>query len=525
MTMRPTPKNAPQLIRCAVYTRKSTEDGLEQEFNSLDAQRESGEAYVKSQASEGWTCLTERYDDGGFSGGNIERPALRHLLADIEAGKVDVVVVYKVDRLSRSLLDFAKLIEVFDRHKVSFVSVTQLINTSSSMGRLMLNVLLSFAQFEREIIGERTRDKIAAARRRGKWSGGMPLLGYDVDPNGSKLVVNQHEAECVRTIFRIYLDKQSIVETIAELDRRGWVNKRWTTRDGDERGGRPFNKSTLHHFLTNVTYLGKVKYKDEVHVGEHEAIIDEDVWRQVQTILARNHRGGGSEVRNRFGALLKGILRCTACDASMTPTHATKGANRYRYYCCVQAQKRGWSTCPAKSISAGDIEQLVVEQVRVACQNPQLIEATIEAVRAQSEVELVAIRSELTGLEQDFARWSSELQKIVTTLSITEDSPMAPYVCDLQEMIRGAETRAVELRTRRASLSEQRPTAQQVIEAIHQFDNLWASMSPIEQTRLVQSMVERVDYDGTNGNVSIKFRASGFQDLANKLATKNEDAA
>lgn len=525
MILRPNSKNAPPVIRCAVYTRKSTEEGLDREFNSLDAQRESGEAYIKSQAAEGWVCLTERYDDGGFSGGNMERPALKRLLADIQAGKVDSVVVYKVDRLSRSLLDFAKIVESFDRHKVSFVSVTQLINTASSIGRLMLNVLLSFAQFEREIIGERTRDKIAAARRRGNWSGGMPLLGYDVTSIGSKLIVNTSEAERVLAIFRIYLELQSIVETIAELDRRGWVNKRWTTRDGEERGGRPFNKSTLHHFLTNVTYLGKVRYKDEVHAGEHEAIVDENIWRQVQVILAKNHRGGGAEVRNKYGALLKGILCCAACNCSMTPTHAKKGAHRYRYYCCVQAQKRGWSTCPSKSIPAGEIEKLVVEQVRLACQNPELIESTIEAVREQADAELNAVRSELGGLDQDISRWSSELQRAVTTLSITEDSPMAAYVADLNERIRGVETRAAELRTRRAALSEQRPSSQQVVEAIRQFDDVWNAMSPLEQIRLVQSLVERVDYYGTTGQIDISFRGTGFQDLAKTLTSKSEDAA
>lgn len=252
-------------VRYAIYTRKSTEEGLEQEFNSLDAQRESGENYIKAQVNEGWECLPDRYDDGGFSGGNMDRPALKRLLADIEAGKVDSVVVYKVDRLSRSLLDFAKMVETFDRHQVSFVSVTQLINTSTSMGRLMLNVLLSFAQFEREIISERTRDKIAAARRRGKWSGGMPLLGYDVDPRGSKLIVNEDEAIRVRAIFELYLDRQSMISTITELDRRGWVNKLWVTRKGHERGGRQFTKTSLYKLLTNVTYAGKIRYKHEIH--------------------------------------------------------------------------------------------------------------------------------------------------------------------------------------------------------------------------------------------------------------------
>jgi site-specific DNA recombinase len=232
--------------RCAIYTRKSTEEGLEQEFNSLDAQRESGEAYVKSQQHEGWECLPDLYDDGGFTGGNMERPALRRLMDDIEAGNVDCVVVYKVDRLSRSLLDFARMMETFDRHRVAFVSVTQQFNTSTSMGRLVLNVLLSFAQFEREIISERTRDKIAAARRKGKWTGGLPLLGYDVDPRTCKLIVNEEEARQVRAMFELYLEHRSLITTSRELDGRGWRNKRWTTRKGHLRhGSAPSRYSTL----------------------------------------------------------------------------------------------------------------------------------------------------------------------------------------------------------------------------------------------------------------------------------------
>jgi len=228
----PTP---PAAVRCAVYTRKSIEEGLEQEFNSLDAQREAAEAYVKSQAHEGWTCLPDRYDDGGFTGGNMDRPALQRLLADIRAGRVDGVVVYKVDRLSRSLLDFARMMQSFEQHGVAFVSVTQQFNTATSMGRLVLNVLLSFAQFEREIIAERTRDKIAATRRKGKWSGGTPLLGYDLDPRGGRLVVNQGEAARVRAIFDLYLEHQALRPVVQELARRGWVTKQRQTA----KGGRP----------------------------------------------------------------------------------------------------------------------------------------------------------------------------------------------------------------------------------------------------------------------------------------------
>src|SRR5712692_9033382 len=258
-------------IRCAIYTRKSTEEGLEQEFNSLDAQRESGEAFIKSQ---GWLCLPDHYDDGGCTGGNMDRPALQRLLKAIAAGAIDSVVVYKVDRLSRSLLDFAKMMETFEQHRVAFVSVTQQFNTATSMGRLVLHILLSFAQFEREIIAERTRDKIAAARRKGKWAGGMPLLGYDVEPRGSKLVVNAAEAQRVRAIFTLYLQHEGLVPVVGELQRRGWRNKRWRTRKGSLRGGKPLRGNTLHQLLTNVTYRGQIRYKQETHAGEHASIVD-----------------------------------------------------------------------------------------------------------------------------------------------------------------------------------------------------------------------------------------------------------
>jgi len=238
-------------MRCAIYTRKSTEEGLEQAFNSLDAQREAAEAYILSQKHLGWSVLARHYDDGGFSGGNLERPALQQLVADIEARRVDCVVVYKVDRLSRSLLDFARLMDRFDQHSVSFVSVTQQFNTTSSLGRLTLNILLSFAQFEREIISERTRDKMGAARRKGKWVGGTPVLGYDVDPHGGRLVVNEKEAERVRDIFELYGRHRSLPAVIAELTQRGWRTKVWKSKRGRKHSGRPFTKASLTYLLTN----------------------------------------------------------------------------------------------------------------------------------------------------------------------------------------------------------------------------------------------------------------------------------
>src|SRR5437588_4232429 len=234
--MKATPPETLSIVRCGIYTRKSTEEGLEQEFNSLDAQREASQAYIASQKNEGWTCLEARYDDGGFTGGNMDRPALKRLLADIEAGQVDAIIVYKLDRFSRSLLDFAKMMETLDRHQVAFVSITQQFSTGTSMGRLVLNVLFSFAQFEREIIAERTRDKIAATRRKGKWTGGTPILGYDVDPQANRLVVNADEAERVRAIFALYLEQQALVPAVEELEGRGRVNKRWLTKAEHEGG-------------------------------------------------------------------------------------------------------------------------------------------------------------------------------------------------------------------------------------------------------------------------------------------------
>jgi len=312
-------------VRCAIYTRKSTEEGLDQDFNTLDAQREACETYIASQRSLGWICLPERYDDGGFSGGNLDRPALKRLIAQIEAGQIDCIVVYKVDRLSRSLLDFARLVEVLDAHGTSLVSVTQPINTADSAGRLMLNILLSFAQYEREMIADRTRDKMSAARRKGKWTGGMPILGYDVHPDGGKLVVNEEEARQVREIFRLYIRHQSLAKVCEILRQRGITTKSWTTRKGRHRPGSPFTKSTLQRHLTNVTYIGQVKHRGKIYPGEQPAIIQKKTFERVQETLVHNLKIRGSRSTNRYGALLRGIARCKSCGAPYVHSTTRKG--------------------------------------------------------------------------------------------------------------------------------------------------------------------------------------------------------
>jgi site-specific DNA recombinase len=414
--------------RCAIYTRKSSDEGLDQEFTSLDAQRAAAQAYIASQQHEGWICLPERYDDGGFTGGHLHRPALQRLLADIRAGRIDCLVTYKVDRLSRSLFDFAHIIACLDQYQVAFVSVTQEFNTATSMGRLILNVLLSFAQFERELIAERTRDKLAAARRKGKWTGGMPLLGYDVDARNAKLVVNAREAAQVRAIFALYQKHQTLRSVVQELARRGWVGKRWQTRKGHTRGGQPFTRTSLHRLLTNVTYIGQVRYRNEVHPGEHTALLDAAVWQEVQALLQRPRRPGDGRVPNAFAPLLQGRLHCRPCGCAMTPSHSTKGSKRYRYYVCTRARQRGRQTCPSPSLPAGPLEQLVVEQI--------------------------ARRSEAAGAN---------------------------------------------------------------------FADVWPTLPPVEQVRVLQLVLQRVDYDGAQSKLALTFDPAGLERLAAECAPQPEE--
>jgi DNA invertase Pin-like site-specific DNA recombinase len=369
-------------IRCAIYTRKSTEEGLDQEFNSLDAQRAAGEAYIASQSSEGWVLVRDRYDDGGFSGGSLERPALKRLLADIEARRIDCVVVYKVDRLSRSLMDFAKLVEIFERNNASFVSVTQHFNTTTSMGRLTLNILLSFAQFEREVIGERIRDKFAASRAKGMWMGGCPPIGYDV--RNRKLVVNKTEADLVRLIFRRLLDLGSATLLIKELNAKGYRTKSWHTQSGKFREGRPFDKGTVYKILQNRVYLGEAVHKGKSYPGEHEPILDRVIWDRVHAVLSTNGRQRARVTQAKTPAPLRGLMRCTHCDRTMTPTR-TRGANgrSYRYYLCLGAMRRGHSGCPIGTVAASEIEGVVLAQVRRLLNAPEVVARAIAAVHSE----------------------------------------------------------------------------------------------------------------------------------------------
>jgi site-specific DNA recombinase len=369
---------SPELVRCGIYTRKSTEEGLDQNFNSLDAQRESAEAYVLSQRNEGWIALEEHYDDGGFTGANMERPGLKRLLADVESGKVDCIIVYKYDRLSRSLADFMKLLEILDRHHVTFVAVTQPFDTRTSAGRFMVHMLLNFAQFEREMIAERTRDKMRAARRKGKWIGRYPVFGYNVAPKGGALLVNLIEAERVREIFTLYLRLGALIPVLDELERREWRMKTWTTRDRVRRGGTRFTKTTLHALLTNVAYVGRVQFEGKLFDGEQQRIVDDDTFDQVQERLHRNGTKGERKIRYKHGALLRGLVRCGSCGGVMIHTYVQKKIARYRYYVCAIAHQRGWNKCETRSVSAPELEAAVINVLRNVARDPAVLSEVLQ---------------------------------------------------------------------------------------------------------------------------------------------------
>ncbi len=360
-------------LRCAVYTRKSTDEGLDKEFNTLDAQREACEAYVASQRAEGWTLVRDRYDDGGFSGGTLERPALKRLLADIEQDLVDVIVVYKIDRLSRSLMDFAKLVETMEAHGVTFVSVTQSFNTTTSMGRLTLNILLSFAQYEREIIGERIRDKVAASKARGMWMGGKVPLGYEV--TNRKLVVNESEAARVRRIFELFVETGSGVETVRRLQAEGITSK----------SGKLLDKGDVYKALNQRTYIGEVTHKGHVYRGEHEAIVPRDLWDPAHAVLQVSPRARAAQNRQHAPALLKGLI--FGIDGrALSPTHAVKNGRRYCYYVAQRVLKADTLVEDGivRRVSAAQIEGAVISQIRVLLRQPEVVGGTWLAARREA---------------------------------------------------------------------------------------------------------------------------------------------
>ena len=430
--------------RCAVYTRKSSEEGLEQEFNSLHAQREACEAFIRSQKSEGWQLVATLYDDGGISGGTMERPALQALLADIAAGRIDTVVVYKVDRLTRSLADFAKMVEVFDAHGVSFVAVTQQFNTTTSMGRLTLNILLSFAQFEREVTGERIRDKIAASKRKGIWMGGNVPLGYRVEDR--KLIVVPEEAEIVQLIFERYVALGSVRELLAELAKRG-------LRSRSKAASKPYGRGALYCMLSNPIYIGRIRHKGVSHPGQHEGIVPPSLWEEVQSRLAENGPEQSRTLRVSPSPLVGRLF--DEADRRLTPSHAVKDGRRYRYYVSQGLVDGSRASEPTWRLPAPDLERLVAGIAADALADEHaLIEAVLdaqrelgrlEAVFAWAAVQMAALRSpgRYEALKRLVQRVVLTRDGITVTVSLDQHGSTLTRHVPLRLKRRGVETRLV----------------------------------------------------------------------------------
>jgi site-specific DNA recombinase len=513
-------------IRCAIYTRKSTTEGLEQEFNSLDAQRESCSSYIDSQRHEGWVEIDKLYDDGGFTGGNMERPALKQLLDDINAGLIDCIVVYKVDRLSRSLMDFSRIMDTLDKTGVSFVSVTQQFNTTSSMGRLTLNILLSFAQFEREIISERTRDKMSAARRKGKYIGGRPLLGYDVDRATKKLVVNELEAERVRQIFDIYLQSEGLIGTLEAIQARGWRSKTWITNTDKQLGGGQFYKTTLHALLTNPIYLGKVCYRDEMYEGEHRAIVDPEVFAAVKKKLNSNRVSLGDRIHGKSPGVLAGLLRCSACDSMMT--HSTsggsgRGSKRYRYYVCNKAKKRGHKTCPRPSLPAEEVERFVVTQLQMLTIDETLLNDTCQRVSRTINDKGDTLRKELSLLNESLANLERAIDAIsIPTGDDARDVKRLDSLASLTEQQTRDLRRRNDLQQQLAKIQAGAPDRQTIRKAIKNLEGLWEHLTMGERSRLMSQLVARIDHDPTDSTLSITLSPLGLKSFATENPDKEE---
>ena len=439
--------------RCAIYVRKSSEEGLEMEFNSLDAQRDACESYIASQRHEGWIRLDGSYDDGGFSGGTMERPGLKRLMADIECGLVDTVVVYKVDRLSRSLSDFAKLIEMFDRHNVTFVSVTQQFNTTTSMGRLTLNILLSFAQFEREVIGERIRDKFAASKRKGIWMGGVTPFGYEV--RDRQLIIHDEDAQAVRLIFDSFLRLKSVARVAHELPALGVSSRARVSRSGRAFGGTPLDRGAVYKILNNPIYIGKIRHKDQVYDGRHVPIIAQDVWDRAHELLQTSPRQKSASSKRKSHAPLTGVLKCGGCMSAMSPVHTRKtGGKLYRYYSPSSYLRGGCPSCPIKRIAAREIEALVVSQLQTIFASPEMImRVWKDAARQDRSINDHAVRDALSDLVPIWNELFPKEQERLIALML-ETVVIHPDAVDIRVRAEGLESIVRELDRQKKRLED-----------------------------------------------------------------------
>jgi site-specific DNA recombinase len=506
-------------VRVAIYTRVSTDERLDQEFNSLDAQRQAALSFIESQRSEGWTAVEEPYDDAGYTGANTDRPAFKRLVSDIEAGRVDAVAVYKLDRLSRSIADFVRLMAFFGEHGVVFVSVTQQFSTSTAVGRMTLNLLATFAEFERETIAERTRDKMLATRRKGMWTGGRPPLGYDLV--SSKLIVNAKEAASVVAMFALFLETGSIIETVTELNRRGWTTKSWTTKDGTVVRGRPFDKTTLRTIVASPLYVGRVRAGKDVVPGIQPPIVAEATWDAVQKQLIK--RPGVVTRQRPWASALQGLVRCARCGRLMGHTYTSRGSRRYPYLVCESVQKRGAAACPGSRVALGKLEQALVQRIRGLGADPMVVAATIASAKEGLASRGDEIEAGLRGLQEDKRRIEGERTHLLDAIAHggSGDKSIRERLGEVETDLAGLAPRGEELRREREGLEGQDLDEGDLRSALQAFDPIWEELFPAERARLLRTLIESVSFDGRVGEVEVRFSAEGAKLLARELAGKD----
>ena len=503
--------------RVAIYTRQSVANDLE--FGSIEAQRETVEAYVISQRSKGWVALPERYDDSGFSGGNIERPAFQRMMADLDAGKIDVIAAYKTDRVSRSLNDFTRFMETLERRDIGFVSTTQSFDTRTSMGRLTLNILASFSQFERETIAERTRDKVLATRKKGMWTGGRPVLGYDVC--NKVLVVNESEAATVRTIYEVYLDNGGLIGTLAELQHQVIANKTWTNQAGHTVHGRPFNKATLHGLLTNPLYIGKVRCADDLVEGQHEAIVGTQLFNEVQAALRSNRRTAPPKP-SKWGAILTGLLRCGVCGATMGHVATRKGQRSYRYYACQTQQKCGAAACQGSRAPADELDEVVTNRIRSIGSDPAVLQATLKAATNAGPDRQPELKAEVARLSQQHKQLADQRRNLLDALQhgSTGANAIAERLGEVDTQIATVAARQDEATTMLAAIDRGCIDEDAIRTTLEQFEPLWDTLTPRERQRVLRLLIAEVRYDSQAGELEIDFRDNGIGELVREVTNR-----
>jgi len=503
---------------CAVYTRKSTDENLNSDFTSLDAQRESCEAFIKSRKAEGWQLFPERFDDPAYSGGNTNRPALQHLLAAIRQGKVQIVVAYKYDRMSRNIKDFVKILDLFDKHGVAFVSVTQQFDTSTSIGRIFQTMLMGFAQFERELISERTRDKRVAMIQKGKWGGGMPIIGYDIDSAARKLVVNKSEVKQAKDQFLFYLKEKSLGKTARRLNAQGYRMKQWINKAGLEKGGGRYNKSNLAQVLRNPFCVGKLRHKDKLFPGEHKAIVDEKLFNRVQKLLSQNNGTHHSANQDKHDFLLRGLVHCKICGSFMTPNFAYSKGRKYFYYKCTKVNKFDKDACSVKSAPAKELENLIVKRLAFLGRNKKVVDDIVKDAQESSVKAFRPLREDRKRIQDEIRKTDEEAKKLVGSLGTQNNGAsrnrfITDRLDELQEAKQKAEERLAEIELSIRGLEGRMIDAEVIQRNLQRFEAVFDKLTPNEQKDLLRLLIKEILYNQDPSKIKMTLRPLPELDL------------